>query len=140
MNILERELGPTDGVLIEELRLREQQLRLSQARDRLLGDSNRFAFRPKAAEEAGIVRAEARVEVREGRYDDGTLCVEVAVYSLMKPGAYKRARLDRRSPTAAVQMAAGACAEGCCESYGDPFDPDQAARDSVEGYRRLREG
>ncbi len=134
----------TDGIKRQALQDVMQQTALASAELRLLGPGNRSAVRPKTAEEAGIRQYDARVEVRAERYppehqEAGELCIEVAVYSLMKPGAFKRVLLDRRSPTAEVQIAAGACAEGCCEQFGDPFDPDQAAREAAGHYHRLRE-
>lgn len=132
--------GATDGVQRAAF---EQQLELqlkTSAQDRLLGANNRVAVRPKSSEEAGIFRAEARVEVRrETHPETQELCIEVAVYSLMRPGCFKRVLLDRRAPTAEIQIAAGACAEECCETYQDPFDPSQAATLAAKKYEELRD-
>jgi hypothetical protein len=134
------ELTATDGVFRQHVEDQAKARELADAQERLLGPNRRVAVRPKTAEEAGITRQEARVEVRkEHSAQHGGVCIEVAVYSLMKPGAFHRVLLDRRSPTAAVQIAAGACAEECCEKYGDPFDPAQAADAATEAYRRLRD-
>lgn len=132
--------GATDGVKRQALEDAMKTATLQSAQQRLLGAGNRTAVRPKTAEEAGIRRTDARVEVRrETHPQTGELCIEVAVYSLMKPGAFKRVLLDRRAPTAEVQIAAGACAEDCCEAFGDPFDPSQAAHDAIDKLRALRD-
>lgn len=132
-------LGPTDGVLRQLFEDRVKADQLADARERLLGANNRTAIRPKDAAEAGIGRARAEVRVRKWVLDDGvTPCLEVSVFSLMNPGCYSRVRLDPRAPTAEVQIAAGACAERCCEQHGDPFDPDEAARDAREALEKFR--
>lgn len=138
-------LTATDGVLRTELERLAEARRLQDAQQRLLGENNRTAVRPKDAAEAGIRRVDARVEVRPGVYPEGhpagragDICIEVAVYSLMRPGAFKRVLVNRYAPTAEVQIAAGACAEECCEQFGDPFDPSQAADEAVERLAKLR--
>src|SRR4051812_45041370 len=90
-------LEATDGRIRQILEDNEEARRLADAQERLLGANSRVAVRPKTAEEAGIARQDARVEVRrEHNAELGGLCIEVAVYSLMKPGAFKRVLLDRR--------------------------------------------
>lgn len=133
-------LDATEGRLRQHLEDRAEAAALADAKERLLGAGNRTAVRPKTAEEVGIRLQEARVEVRREHSEElGGLCIEVAVYSLMKPGAFRRVLLDRRSPTAAVQIAAGACAEELCEAFGDPFDPAQACDAAAAAYERLRD-
>jgi hypothetical protein len=132
------ELGATQGILRQGLEDLAKAKCLEDAKNRLLGAGNRTAVRPKSAEEVGIRRVDARVEVRPGTDDMNETCIEVAVYSLMRPGNFKRVLLDRRSPTAAVQIAAGACAEECCEMFGDPFDPSQAANLAGDLLARLQ--
>lgn len=129
----------TDGVLRGEIERLAKARQLEDAQQRLLGAGNRTAVRPKTAEEAGIRHINARVEVREEFSPDlGGKCIEVAVYSLMKPGAFKRVLVSRYAPTAEVQIAAGACAEDCCEMFGDPFDPSQAANLAADLLVRLK--
>lgn len=132
-------LGATDGRFRQHLEDKAREAALADAQDRLLGRNNRSAVRPKTAAEAGIRVQEARVEVRQEYSEEhGGVCIEVAVYSLMKPGAFQRVLMDKRSPTAAVQVAAGACAEALCEKFGDPFEPAQAVDAAASAYRRLR--
>lgn len=129
-------LGATDGVLRTAIESAQQQRALEDAKRRLAG---RNAVRPKDSREAGIIRAEARVEVR--RTDDPntvppTPYLEVAVYSLMKPGNYRRVLFPWGSlpKRLVVQAAAGAACEELCEVNNDPFDPDQAARAAGDAY------
>ena len=132
-------LGATDGIMEQALRQLAQAKTLESAQERLLGSGNRTAVRPKSAEEAGIRCIDARVEVREENdLAFGGRCIEVAVYSLMKPGSFKRVLLDKHSPTAAIQIAAGACAEECCLYFNDPFDPSQAADLARSQFEKLR--
>lgn len=129
----------TDGVLRSEIERLAKTRAQESASQRLLGAGNRTAVRPKSAEEAGIRRIDARVEVREEFSPAlGGKCIEVAVYSLMKPGAFKRVLVSRYAPTAEVQIAAGACAEDCCEMFGDPFDPSQAANEAASKLAHLK--
>lgn len=131
--------GATDGVKRQALEEAMKAASLQSAQQRLLGLNNRTAVRPKTAEEAGIRQVDARVEVRpEVDPKTGDACIEVAVYSLMKPGAFKRVLVSRYAPTAEVQIAAGACAEECCEVFGDPFDPSQAANDAGGKLQELK--
>ena len=132
--------GATDGIKCQALEEAMKAASLQSAQQRLLGSKNRTAVRPKTAEEAGLRRVDARVEVRpEVDPKTGDVCIEVAVYSLMKPGAFKRVLVSRYAPTAEVQIAAGACTEECCDMFGDPFDPAQAAQEAAEKLQRLRD-
>lgn len=133
-------LGATDGVKRQALEDAVRKASLFSAQQRLFGANNRTAVRPKDAVEAGILTyQDARVEVRPCPHPDtDELCIEVAVYSLMRPGSFKRVLVNRYAPTAEVQIAAGACAEECCETFKDPFDPSQAANEAAEKLKRLR--
>lgn len=133
-------LEATDGILRTQLEALAKANAMADARHRLLGPGNRTAVRPKTAEEVAMRRVDARVEVREEFSKDlGGKCIEVAVYSLMRPGNFKRVLLHRYSPTAAVQIAAGAACEECCEMFGDPFDPSQAANLAGDLLQRLKD-
>ena len=128
----------TQGRLMDKILGDAARAQLERNRATLFGPNARSAVRVKDAADAGMRSTQdARVEVRRWREDDGSPCVEGAVYSIMNPGLFKRVRLDPRSPTALVEAAAGACAEGCCEQFRDPFDPARCAAQAAEGYRRL---
>lgn len=132
------QLGATDGRLRQLLEDRAKQARLEDARRRL---ASRSAVRPTDAAEAGILKFDARVEVvmtEDPNTVPPTPYLEVRVYSLMRPGAYKRALLSPTASVASVAIAAGAAAEALCEGFGDPFDPGACARKAEELLRSLR--
>ena len=131
-------LGATDGIKRQIAEDLAKAGALRSAQERLLGAGNRTAVRPKTAEEAGIRTVDARVEVRPETDERGDVCIEVAVYSLMRPGNFQRVLVSRYAPTAEVQIAAGAACEECCERFNDPFDPSQAANLAGELLQRLR--
>lgn len=127
----------TDGRMREHYLEMVETRRLRSARERLLGAGNRVAVRPTQHEEAGIVRVDARVTIARAPDVNDLPSYEVRVYSLMRPGAYKRVTVGERPTERLVGAAAGACCEALCEGFRDPFDPSQAARAAVGCLRSL---
>jgi hypothetical protein len=129
-------LEATDGRLKAELLRRREEERLADARARL---SSRTALRPKDSREAGIIRMDAEVVVRRCQDPNTappTPYLEVAVYSLMRPGNFRRVLLPPDAAEAAVSIAGGAIGESLCEA-GDPFDPSQCSRSAAAAYAEL---
>jgi hypothetical protein len=127
-------LEATDGVLRQHLEDSAAKARTEDALRRLAG---RTTVRPKDAREAGLLNTQD-AEVRIRRNPQNADEFEVAVYSLMRPGNFRRVLLHKYSPTAAVQIAAGACCEELCEQNRDPFDPSQAAQDAARLFEAFR--